>query len=68
MAKIKIKDLDPIEELTDEMMGDIHGGITLTKLGLTSFDAWDPGAERNLSVNTSLISKSALAGFDAWVP
>jgi len=64
MASIKINDLDPVEELTDELLESIHGGISLNMtFGKAAFDAWDPSARS--STLTGMVSRAI---FDAWVP
>lgn len=61
MARIKIEDLEPLKELTDDQLGEVVGG--LTSYPKLSYDAWTP---------TSLVTYDAWTpssvSYDAWMP
>ena len=62
MARIKIDDLQPLEELTDDQLGDVVGGIT--RFGSIAYDAWMPSSIT--AYDAWMPSK--IAAYDAWVP
>ena len=74
MARIKIEDLQPLEELTDDQLSDVVGGIT--SLGTLSYDAWMPSATTSYdawmpSLTTTSYDAwmpSKTAAYDAWMP
>lgn len=70
MARIRIEDLEPIEELTDEELSSVAGGITLS--GFTvMYDAWNPvGIKSTTAYDAWLPSgmNQTTLGYDAWAP
>jgi hypothetical protein len=62
VARIKIDDLQPLEELTDDQLGDVVGGIT--RFGSIAYDAWMPSSIT--AYDAWMPSK--IAAYDAWVP
>lgn len=67
MARIRIEDLEPLQELTDEQLGSAVGGVSLSTT--TLYDAWTPS-----SYTTTLYdawtpsSYSTSTMYDAWMP
>lgn len=73
MARIKIEDLQPLEELTDDQLGDVVGGVI--SFGSIAYDAWMPSSttaydawmpNRTAAYDAWMPSKTA--AYDAWMP
>lgn len=63
MARIRIEDIEPIEELSDDELGEVVGGFSLYGGGSTMYDAWTP-------TDGSMLQDPMLSStmYDAWVP
>lgn len=64
MPRIKIEDLEPLEELTDDQLGGIMGGFSLDGGG-TMYDAWNP---TNSYSTTTTLYDPTMTMYDAWMP
>lgn len=62
MPRIKIEDLEPLQELTDDMLDDVVGGFGT--FASATYDAWMPGST---TMYDAWMPESTTM-YDAWTP
>jgi len=62
VARIKIEDLQPLEELTDDQLNGVVGGVI--SFGSIAYDAWMPSS--TTAYDAWIPSRTA--AYDAWMP
>lgn len=62
MANIKITDLEPMDELSDDELGEVVGGFSLMDSS-TMYDAWTP-----TTTSSFQLKDPSYTMYDAWHP
>ena len=62
MANIRIEDLEPMDELSDDELGEVVGGVSLMDSS-TMYDAWTP-----TTTSSFQLKDPTMTMYDAWLP